>query len=78
MPEQSEQVGAVDVPHRQVQHPVFLCGVVDLHRVGVIDSRRQPALPLEPGAEHRLAGAIRCNQLRRHRPVQRSSTTTRG
>lgn len=71
MPEQSEQVGAVDVPHRQVQQPVFLSGVVDPDRVGVIDRRRQPALPLEAGAEHRLAGGVRRDQLQRHRPIQR-------
>ena len=71
LPEQSAQVDAVDIPHRQVEQPVLLPGAVDLDYVRVIDRRRQPALPLEPGAEHRVADGIRRDQLQRHRPIQR-------
>ena len=68
--EQPAQVGAVDIAHGQVQQAFVLAGVIDLDHVGVVDGSRYPALALEAGAEHRVAGGVGCNDLERHRPAQ--------
>ena len=68
--DQLQQIGPVDVAHRQVQRALELARLVHRDDVGVIEHRRQPRLTLEAGAEVIVVGVHGRDQLHRHRPLQ--------
>ena len=70
--EQTGEVGAVDVAHRDVELPVGLAGVVDREDVRVIERGRQLALDEEPLAEALVGRQFRREQLQRDLRFSRS------
>ena len=67
--QQTFEVLALHVPHRDVQLPVDLTRLVHRQDVRVIERRRQPRLPQEPFAEAVVIGKLRGEQLQRNLTV---------
>jgi hypothetical protein len=69
-PQQSPQVGALDVPHPDVQQAIDLAGLEDRHDARVIDRRRQARLRQETLAKAVVLRQLRRQELQRHPPTE--------
>jgi hypothetical protein len=65
------QVGALHVPHRQVELALVLARLVDRNHVRVVERGRELRLTEEALPEVGVLHQLGCDQLQRHRPLER-------
>ncbi len=69
-PKHALQVCPLDVPHGDVELPVYFAGVVDRNDCRMVDRGRELGLPKKALAEVGVAGELGREELQRHPPLE--------